>query len=187
MLADHQLVDPGPADEPRANSSTTIAPPPMTSTRPSCIGPSAARWSASSPTKRSHTDSSRRSHPRQMDRLGVVGGHRCASADSVVIVPATPTQVRARSTGTARSASPALAHHLARGRDLDGGRRVGMQAPFGQPHAADVRREAGLDLAAHRTPSRSSHRRGRRRRKALRHSPIRRPRHGTTARPPRRR
>ena len=30
----------------------------------------------------------------------------CASADSVVMVPATPTHVRARSTGTSRSASP---------------------------------------------------------------------------------
>ena len=72
---------------------------------------------------------------------------RCASAESVVMVPATPTQVRARSTGTTRSASPSrLAHHFARGRDLDGGGRIGVQAAFGQPDTADVGGEAGLHL-----------------------------------------
>ena len=80
----------------------------------------------------------------------------CASADSVVIVPATPTQVRARSTGTTPQRLPQrVAHHRARGGDLDGGRRVGVQAAFGQPHAADVGGEAGLH-PPRRSPSTTS-------------------------------
>ena len=64
------------------------------------------------------------------------------------MVPATPTQVRARSTGTTRSASPRRSpHHFARGRHLHRRRRIGVQAAFGQPDAADVGRVAGLHLA----------------------------------------
>ena len=43
MFADGQLLDAGALTQRVANSSTTMAPPPITSTRPSCMGPSAAR------------------------------------------------------------------------------------------------------------------------------------------------
>ena len=78
-----------------------------------------------------------------------------------------------------------FAHHFPRGRDLHRRRRVGVQAALGQPHAADVGREAGLARRARPAPPRWIRRRGRRPRKVLRRGPIRRPHRGTTARPPR--
>jgi hypothetical protein len=43
--------------------------------------------------------------------------------------------------------SEPFADDLTCGGDLDRGRRVGMQASLGQPHAADVGGEAGLHIA----------------------------------------
>ena len=60
--------------------------------------------------------------------------------------------------------------------------------PLGQPHAADVGGEARPRTSrGRRAPTRSTRRRGRPRGKARGARPIRRPRRGTTARPPPRR
>ena len=124
---------------------------------------------------------------------GSYAGSRWATADSVVIVPATPTQVRTPSTGTAANASSRIAGgHLAGLRDLLGGRRVAGQAALGDPDAADVDRAGGVHAPARRPrarrrPARSSRRRRRPRRTGRRPGRGRRPRRRTTARPPRRR
>ena len=63
------------------------------------------------------------------------------------MVPATPTHVRARSTGTTRSASPRRSRTTSRAAATStGSRRIGVQAAFGQPDTADVGRVAGLHL-----------------------------------------
>ena len=139
----------------------------MTSTRPGCITGIAARRarvaaSRSAVTARTSVDRD----PRAVDRVGVVGrqlqrergdrGHRAGQAD----------QRRAP-----RRPAPSAAHLGQRGADVGlraaaislGRRRVAVQVPLGQPHAADVdRRAARTAVARRRARTRSSRRRCRR-------------------------
>ena len=161
----------------------------MTSTRPSCIGPSTARCARVIAISRSTHTGSRSSKPdrRQVDRGGVVGRHPAAPARPAWsscppprptcgparrAPPATPRRARSRTTARAAAISSAVGGSECRQRSVS---RT-------QPMSAE---KLACDITASRAPPRSSRRRGRRPRKALRRRPIRRPRRGTTAPPPR--
>ena len=189
MLADDQLVDAGPAAAARAPVPRRRSRR-RRSRRPGPRASAPARRAAHRVIAISSSQTASRSVESDARQVNGRRSHRSSSSAPAPTASSSfrprPTQVRARSTGTTRSASPSRSRTTSRAAATSvGRRRVGVQAAFGQPHAADVGRVAGLHLVARRAPPRSSRRRGRRRRKELRRSPIRRPHRETTARPPR--
>ena len=158
MLTDHQFVDARPAGPARsASSSTMIAPPPMTSTRPSCIGPSAARCArVIAISSVAHRQQIAESAPGQMNRLGVVDRSSAAPAPTASswCPPRRPRCARVRRAPRC-NASPSRSRTTSRAAAISCRcRRVGVQASLREPHTPDVGGEAGLTPS--RTPSTTS-------------------------------
>lgn len=157
-----------------ASSSITIAPAPITSTRPSCIGPNAARWARGIAISPSQTVSKPvYVDTKEVNGCRVIGRHvmgersdrrHRAGPARPQYAPVPP--VRRRSTSPSRSRTIAGRRHLGdRGGSEGRHRSVSRTQPMSAEKLAVTVSVPSTTLVDHRP--------GRRRRKPLLRSPIR--------------